>query len=414
MFSHAGAAAFKKDLANIRTLCSALGNSQEKFKSIHIAGTNGKGSVSHLLAAILQRSGYKTGLYTSPHLVDFRERIKINGQMATREFVVDFVEKNLDLIRNIQPSFFEITVAMAFEWFASNQVDVAVVEVGLGGRLDSTNILNPELSVITNISFDHQHILGNSLQIIAGEKAGIIKPEVPVVIGETHSQTKQVFIEKANQCHSPITFADQKRKILALDHQAGAMTIRLQKQGETGIKEYKSDLTGNYQAKNLVTALGATDVLQKEGWSIEEKNIHDALRQVKRLTGLRGRWEILGDHPLIIIDVAHNPAGIAEVMQQVKQLSFRKLFIITGFVKDKQIEEILALFPGKAHYFFCNANIPRAMPAQELYELAIRKGLTGEACPQVKAALEKARKIASPEDVILACGSVFLVGELLS
>lgn len=334
--------------------------------------------------------------------------------MATREFVVDFVEKNLDLIRNIQPSFFEITVAMAFEWFASNQVDVAVVEVGLGGRLDSTNILNPELSVITNISFDHQHILGNSLQIIAGEKAGIIKPEVPVVIGETHSQTKQVFIEKANQCHSPITFADQKRKILALDHQAGAMTIRLQKQGETGIKEYKSDLTGNYQAKNLVTALGATDVLQKEGWSIEEKNIHDALRQVKRLTGLRGRWEILGDHPLIIIDVAHNPAGIAEVMQQVKQLSFRKLFIITGFVKDKQIEEILALFPGKAHYFFCNANIPRAMPAQELYELAIRKGLTGEACPQVKAALEKARKIASPEDVILACGSVFLVGELLS
>lgn len=414
MFSRQGATALKKDLTNIRALCDALGNPQEKFKSIHIGGTNGKGSASHMLAAVLQKSGYKTGLYTSPHLIDFRERIKINGHMATKEFIIEFVRKNQHLIRQIQPSFFEITVAMAFDWFALQEVDMAVVEVGLGGRLDSTNILNPVLSVITNISFDHKHILGNTLKEIAGEKAGIIKPGIPVVIGETQAEIKPVFIEKTAQCGAPIHFADQERKTVALDHRKGKLVVGVQKQGENKTQSYTLDLAGNYQAKNLLTVLAATDLLQKEGWAITEKIIRTALTEVKKLTGLRGRWEVLFTHPLTVADVAHNPGGISQVMEQIKALSFRQLFILTGFVKDKDVNDILDLFPKKAAYFFCQADVPRALSAKELSDIAAKKGLSGEICPRVNVALKKAQKAASPEDVILICGSVFLIAEVLA
>lgn len=415
MFSKVGMGAFKKDLTNIITLCNSLGNPQNKFKSVHVAGTNGKGSVSHSLAAILQQSGFKTGLYTSPHLKDFRERIRINGEMVTKGFVTKFVQGHFDLIQKVQPSFFEITVAMAFEWFARNKVDVAVIEVGLGGRLDSTNIIVPEVSVITNISYDHQQLLGNTLQEIAGEKAGIIKSEIPVVIGETQQETKPVFLEKASAAHAPIIFADQKWEIKDQSENGDKLIMKLKNKNETStdLTTYELDLTGPYQSKNLLAVLSAVQVLKKQKWNIPDENVFKALSCVKKLTGLCGRWEKLGDRPLIIADVAHNVGGVEEVMKRVKILHYKQLHIVTGFVKDKPLENVLPLFPKEAKYYFCNAPIPRALPAEELVVKAAEYGLHGQSYESVQRAFIAAKLKAGAEDMILVCGSVFVVAEVV-
>lgn len=415
MFSRIGMGAFKKDLTNITALCKALDDPQNKFKSIHVAGTNGKGSVSHSLAAVLQQSGYKAGLYTSPHLKDFRERIRINGEVITEEFVIEFVQTHFDLIRKVQPSFFEITVAMAFEWFAKNTIDIAVVEVGLGGRLDSTNIIQPELSVITNISYDHQQLLGNTLREIAGEKAGIIKPGIPVVIGETQEETLPVFLGKAKAGHSSIIFADQEWEIKkeAEKDDRLILEVKHKKDDAARLYTYELDLSGPYQGKNLLTTLTAIQILREQHWNITGENMVKALSSVKKLTGLGGRWEILGHHPLIIADVAHNEGGITEIMKRIKTLSVKQLHIVTGFVKDKPLDKVLRLFPKEAIYYFCQAPIPRALPSDRLAEIAGGYDLHGETYSSVPEAFHAAKLNAGADDMILVCGSVFVVAEAL-
>ena len=412
MFSRLGAAAYKGDLTNTIKLCEAVGNPQTQFKSIHIAGTNGKGSTSHMLAAIMQTAGYKTGLYTSPHLKDFRERIKINGEMVEEAFVTEFTEQIKPLIEEIEPSFFEITVAMAFTWFAQQQVDVAIIEVGLGGRLDSTNIIIPELSVITNIGYDHTNILGNSLQEIAGEKAGIIKPGIPVVIGETLPETKPVFEHKARESDAPIFFAGKLKWIpeWKQEKQKLVVTVAINKTDER--KDYHLDLTGLYQAKNLLTVLEAAHALNKKGWEIEEKDIEAALMHVKKLTGLHGRWETIHQSPLTVLDVGHNEDGIKQITEQLEHFDFKKLHIVIGMVKDKDITKVLSLLPAYAVYYFTKAQIPRALPENLLFEKATEFGLKGNAFPTVKQALQQAIDEAHKEDMILVCGSVFIVGEV--
>ncbi|MBX5438318.1 MAG: bifunctional folylpolyglutamate synthase/dihydrofolate synthase [Thermoflavifilum sp.] len=421
MFSRIGEAAYKKDLTNIRKLCEALHHPETQFPAIHIAGTNGKGSVSHMLAAIFQQAGYKTGLYTSPHLIDFRERIRINGQMIPEEEVVAFVCKTQSLTESIGPSFFELTVAMAFDYFAREQVEMAIVETGLGGRLDSTNILMPELSIITNISFDHQHLLGNALAAIASEKAGIIKPGVPVVIGEYHPETFPVFAEKARACNSPLFLAspNQAEKTSGWVVEAGQGTEPWIFRSVTDERVWHChpDLTGNYQQKNIATVLTAIDVFNRhctEGraW-ISPDQVLAALQQVKKLTGLRGRWDIICNHPRIVLDVAHNEAGIQEVMQQTARENYRQLHVVTGFVKDKDIPAALRQFPTHAHYYFTQAQLPRALEVTTLQALAQTYGLSGQAYATVSEACAAALRQAAPDDMILVCGSVFVVGEAL-
>lgn len=414
MFSRIGEAAYKKDLTNIRKLCEALQHPEKRFPSIHIAGTNGKGSVSHMLAAIFQQAGYKTGLYTSPHLIDFRERIRINGAMIPEEEVLQFVRKTQSLTEAIGPSFFELTVAMAFEYFASQQVDIAIVETGLGGRLDSTNILMPELSIITNISFDHQHLLGNTLPAIAGEKAGIIKPSVPVVIGEYHPETFPVFTEKARACNSPLYLATEHWQVkVGIAHHPWIL------KSLTDNREWycHPDLTGIYQQKNIATVLTAMDVFLAHTAGhyrqITSGHILAALSQVKQLTGLRGRWDVVKTHPLVVVDVAHNEAGIAEVMQQTAMQHFQQLHIITGFVKDKDVAAALKQFPLHARYYFTQAQLPRALEANALAQLAQTYGLSGHVYATVGEACTAALQQAKPEDMVLVCGSVFIAGEAL-
>ncbi len=413
MFSRKGASAFKKDLAHIKILCEALGHPQKQFKSIHVGGTNGKGSVCHMLSAILQQSGYKTGLHTSPHLLDFRERIRINGNMVEKDFVVDFVEKSKSLIRQIRPSFFEISVAMAFKWFAENKVDIAVVEVGLGGRLDSTNILEPLLSVITNISLDHMALLGHTKKEIAGEKAGIIKHHTPVVIGETDIETVPVFREKARLQEAPVYFADQLLKVILKEEWFDGQKLSVEDKRNNNVEEYILDLPGNYQIPNLQTVLCTVNILRAYGWHLDMEKVQAALGRVREHTGMRGRWEILKKQPLIVADVGHNVAGIQQVMRQLSSVFFDRLFIITGFVKDKEIEEALRYYPRGATYFFCRADNPRAMPAEDLQQLASLSGLKGAAFPTVRAAYLAAEEQAAPEDMILICGSTFVVAEVL-
>lgn len=416
MFSRIGDAALKKDLTNIRLFSHGLNDPQERFKSIHIAGTNGKGSVSHMMAAILQKSGYKTGLYTSPHLKDFRERIRVNGEMISRDFVVFFIRKNFNLINDIVPSFFELTVALAFDWFAYCQVDVAVVETGLGGRLDSTNILLPEISIITNISWDHQHILGDTLAAIAGEKAGIIKERVPVVIGELSSQTQDVFVQKAALSHAPLHFAEKEWQVVKVDYGVEEMTIKLndiRSPEHPALYSYILDTAGSYQEKNICTVLSAVAVLRAKGWAIEEDCLQAGLAGARRITGLRGRWELLGTDPLIIADVGHNEAGIKEILRRLAMLTFRHLHVVTGFVKDKDVNQILRLLPDQASYYFCQARIPRALPSSELLLRASKAGLRGEAYQTVSDAYRAAKQKAEVQDLILICGSVFVVAEIL-
>ncbi len=414
MFSRIGAAAYKKDLHNTIALCDALDNPQHKFKSVHIAGTNGKGSTSHMLAAILQQAGYKTGLYTSPHLKDFRERIKVNGNMVSEDFVVDFVQRTKSLSEDIQPSFFELTVAMAFEYFAQEKVDIAIIETGLGGRLDSTNIISPVLSVITNIGYDHMNILGNTLEEIAGEKAGIIKPNVPVVIGEYLPQTKNIFLDKAKVCNAPIYFAQEDYK--AFNTYATVQTLHCTVRNfEHDIEEnFSLDLNSLYQTKNLCTVLCAEAILMQKGFSIKNEAEKFALANTKKITGLHGRWDVIAENPTVVLDVAHNEDGIKQVIAQLNFLNHAaaNTHFIIGMVKDKEVENALSLLPADAKYYFTNAHIPRAMPAAELQTKAASFNLNGNYFDDVNDAVNSAKLHAGANDLIIVCGSVFLVGEV--
>jgi len=412
MFSRIGAAAYKPDLTNTIRLCASLDNPQTKFKSVHIAGTNGKGSVSHMLAAVLQRAGYKTGLYTSPHLKDFRERIKVNGDMIREEFVVEFTKNIIPLIDEIDPSFFEITVAMAFEYFARQQVDIAVVETGLGGRLDSTNIVIPELSVITNIGLDHTNILGDSLEKIAKEKAGIIKEGIPVIVGEVLKETLPVFEKIAGEKKAPLIIASQKRHVLGWKWEKHEIIVEVAEEHNADHKVYHLDLSGLYQTKNLLTVLEACSQLQSKGYDIDHRAKLEGLKNSKTETGLHGRWEIIQHLPLVVLDVAHNEDGVKQVLEQVEITDHNELHVILGMVKDKEIDNVLKLFPKSAHYYFTQAQIPRALPTGILHNKAATWGLNGKSYPDVNTALNEARLKADPNDMILVCGSVFLVAEV--
>ena len=410
MFSRVGAAAYKADLTNTIKLCAALGNPQHQFKSIHVAGTNGKGSTSHMLASILQTAGYKTGLYTSPHLVDFRERIKIDGAYCSKEFVVDFTEKIKPLIEKIQPSFFEITVAMAFSHFAQQKVDIALIEVGLGGRLDSTNIIPPEVSIITNIGLDHTQFLGDTIPQIASEKAGIIKKEVPCIISEYTHQTKPVFDAAAMQ--TTLAYGSDLYTILNTKYAHDYLDVEVLNKKTEGIETYQLDLNGSYQAKNIIGVLGAIGILQTKGWHITNQHIHDGLSQVKKNTGLYGRWQIIGSNPTTVVDVAHNVAGIQTLLAQIPLVNHQKLHFVFGMVKDKDIDSVLALLPDHATYYFTKAQIERAIDATELQHKADAHGLKGNTYQTVNEAIAAAKKEAQATDLIVVCGSIFLVGEI--
>jgi dihydrofolate synthase/folylpolyglutamate synthase len=412
MFSRIGVAAYKKDIGNTKELCASLNNPQTKFKSIHIAGTNGKGSVSHILAAILQTAGYKTGLYTSPHLKDFRERIKIDGEMCSKEFIIDFTEKIKPQIEKLEPSFFEITVAMAFDYFAQQQVDIAVIETGLGGRLDSTNVIVPELSIITNIGWDHTNILGDTLEKIAFEKAGIIKQNIPVVIGEVINETKHVFEECALEKNAQLIYAQENFYVQDFNYENHRLKAEVVDNRKNEHHIYTLDLPGVYQTKNIISVLEAVHQLQLKGWKIKQTHVDNALKKVKHLTGLHGRWEKIKDNPTVIIDVAHNVDGIKQLIEQLEFVSYNELHIIIGFAKDKNVSDILSLLPTTANYYFTKAQIPRALNENQLADLAKLAGLNGRSFTEVNIALKEAITHAEKNDLILICGSVFLVGEV--
>lgn len=421
MFTRDGPSAFKKDLTNTLELCKRLDNPQHQFKSVHIAGTNGKGSTSHMLAAILQTAGYKTGLYTSPHLRDFRERIRINGKMIHEQHVIDFVENHKKDFEEIKPSFFEMTVAMAFDAFAREKVDIAIIEVGLGGRLDSTNVITPLLSVITNIGWDHMNMLGDTLQLIAGEKAGIIKPGIPVIVGEYQPEVADIFIDKAKSVNAPISFASGEWDVLKSEIGSQKSEIELEyldfevqkKNSPLTTHHLRLDLPGTYQLKNAKTVLSAVDELRRQGFIISDDHIKDALKQVKKLTGLHGRWEILSRDPLTICDTGHNPEGITEVLKNIGYVSFLNLHFVIGVVNDKDISKILAMLPKHATYYFCKPDIPRGLNAESLKEQAESFGLHGEIYISVKAAFNAAQSNAVKHDLVFVGGSTFVVAEIV-
>ncbi|TAF55140.1 MAG: bifunctional folylpolyglutamate synthase/dihydrofolate synthase [Sphingobacteriia bacterium] len=410
LFSRMGAAAYKKDLHNTVALCTALGEPQKAFKTIHVAGTNGKGSVSHMLAACLQAAGYKTGLYTSPHLEDFRERIKINGAMCSKDFVVDFTQRISPLIETLEPSFFEITVAMAFDYFRAESVDIAVIETGLGGRLDSTNVILPQLSIITQIGWDHMNLLGNSLEAIAFEKAGIIKNGVPVVIGETLPETQPIF--QAAAVNSPLVFAQHQRYVNDWVWTGKQLDVTVVEVAGNAYQHYCLDLPGYYQTKNLITLLEALHQLRLQGWNLPEKTVQHALKNVRSLTGFHGRWEKLQESPDLVLDVAHNMDGMKLVLEQIELSAYAKVHWVLGMVKDKDIAAVLALLPPGADYYFTQAHIPRALEAGDLMEAALAHGLKGQVYSSVNEAIGAALTLAHPGDLVLVCGSVFLVGEV--
>ncbi len=410
MFSRQGESAYKKDLTNIIALCEALGNPQNNFKTIHVAGTNGKGSTAHMLAAIFQQAGYKCGLYTSPHLIDFRERIKVNGLRCHEKFVVEFVEKIKPLIYQIQPSFFEITVAMAFSYFSNEKVDLAIIEVGLGGRLDSTNIIHPLLSIITNIGWDHMHMLGNTLPLIAAEKAGIIKEKTPVVIGENQPEVAEVFKTTAAGKQAPVYFASDNYYVTDWKYEHHYLNISVfHHDNQDG---YTLDLTGIYQLKNLITVLQSVQVMRELGYAVDDASLKFALSHTKKLTGLKGRWELIRHDPTVIADVAHNYDGVKQVLSQIEHLTYNQLHFIIGLVKDKEIDPVLALLPKSARYYFTRAAIPRALDENVLATQAKSHGLSGLAFGDINRALEAALQHASKDDLVIICGSIFLIAEL--
>jgi dihydrofolate synthase/folylpolyglutamate synthase len=416
MFHRVGAAACKADLSNTLAICDVLKYPENKFKSIHIAGTNGKGSTSHMLAAILQAAGYKTGLYTSPHLKDFRERIRINGKMIPRQRIVNFVAEYQNDFEKIAPSFFEWTVGLAFHYFADENIDIAVIETGLGGRLDSTNVIQPLASVITNISWDHANLLGNSLRKIASEKAGIIKKNTPVIIGETQKEVKTVFTQRAKSGNAPIFFADQIYSIhnIRSSMKAPFHSLIDVKSGRTSvIKNLYCGLSGFYQQKNYCTVLAAVDELHRQGFVITMRHIRRGMAKVQLLTGLQGRWQVIGQRPLIIADTGHNEAGIRNIVQQLKHTPHQQLHILFGMVNDKDIDPILNLLPKKAKYYFCAAQLPRALDATILSQKANSHGLKGRVYASVHKAMQAAKKAAGKKDLIFVGGSTFVVAEAL-
>jgi dihydrofolate synthase/folylpolyglutamate synthase len=413
MFQRIGAAAYKANLNNSFELDNYFGHPHKLFKSIHIAGTNGKGSVSHILAAVIQNAGYKTGLYTSPHLKDFRERIKINGIEIPEQYIIDFVEKHRVAFGPIMPSFFELTMAMAFKYFADENVDVALIETGLGGRLDSTNIITPVLSVITNISKDHTQFLGDTLRLIAGEKAGIVKNSIPVVIGETQAEVLDVFVSKAVLEKSPLYIADQVFQIdYALNSIDEKQVFQVYKHSNLVYPNLKLDLLGLYQKKNVMTILQAIDILNNKGFKIENEAIYSGFENATKITGFKGRWQTIGHNPRIICDTGHNEAGIAEIVKQIETIPYKKLHIVFGVVEDKNIDAILEMMPKNAGYYFTKANIPRALDEKLLMQKAGLKGLRGDCYPTVEKALQIAKQNAEKEDFIFIGGSTFVVAEI--
>ena len=413
MYQRIGGAAYKADLNNTIALLEHLGNPHRNFKSVHVAGTNGKGSTSNMLASIFQEAGYKTGLYTSPHLRDFRERIRINGEMIPEENVVSFIERNKEQFEKMELSFFEMTVGMAFDYFSNEKVDIAIVEVGMGGRLDSTNLITPELSVITNIGLDHVQFLGDTLEKIAGEKAGIIKEGIPVVIGETQPETHQVFEDKAKECHSPIYFADQ---VFDCDKiHIESMTLQeydIWKNNELYLEACEIPLMGNYQKKNLTTVICAADQL-RDKFNLNDSDIRDGIANVIRNTHLMGRWQILSHDPLTIADTGHNVDGIREVVSQLQEMTYNKLHFVIGMVNDKDIDHVLQLLPHSCEYYFCKADIPRGLDAKILAEKAFDLGLRGKVYSSVRDAFLSAQNDAHFDDVVFVGGSNFIVAEVV-
>ena len=408
-FQQIGQSAYKEGLNTTFALDEYFGHPHTLFKTIHVAGTNGKGSCSHTLAAILQCAGYKTGLYTSPHLIDFRERIRVNGEPISKLFVTNFIEQHKSFYEPIHPSFFELTTAMAFDYFANQHVDVAVIEVGLGGRLDCTNIIHPDLCVITNISFDHVQFLGNTLAKIAGEKAGIIKENVPVVIGETNKETRPIFDLKAKEMNAPIYFAeDEQLLISAIPNQKGFL---YQTKNYTNLQ---GELGGLCQIKNTNTLLSALQRLKEIGYHINETDIRNGFMQVSELTGLMGRWQKISNHPTVVCDTGHNIGGFQYITSQLKRQSYRILRIVFGMVNDKDIRGVLKMLPKEAVYYFTQASVKRAIPAKELQALSASYQLQGECYPTVKEALEEARKDSLETDFIFIGGSSFIVADFLT
>jgi len=390
MYQRQGATAFKKDLTNTLALAEHLDNPHQKFKSIHVAGTNGKGSTSHMLASVLQEAGYKVGLYTSPHLKDFRERIKVNGKLIRKNCVINFVKRNQFFLEAQKLSFFEMTVGLALEHFAKQQVDIAVIEVGLGGRLDSTNIITPEVSVITNIGYDHTQMLGETLSKIAFEKAGIMKENIPVIIGEKQEEVLDVFIAQADKMNADLTIAEDEV-----------------------VDNYKTDLQGAYQLKNIKTGIQAIKILRVKGFKISDENIRDGFLHVVKNTGLLGRWQILSYQPMVICDTAHNKEGLTDVLKQLSEVAHEKLHIVLGVVNDKNLETLLPMFPKTAQYYFCKPNIPRGLDAVILQEKAAKCSLYGGIYTSVDQALKKAKTIAKTDDLIFVGGSTFVVAEVV-
>jgi dihydrofolate synthase/folylpolyglutamate synthase len=415
MFQRVGTAGFKKGLDNAWTLSKAMGQPERKFRSIHVAGTNGKGSSSHMLAAVLQAAGYRVGLYTSPHLREFTERIRLDGQELPADFLVDWVARWRPLFEEVQPSFFEMCVALAYDYFAQMEVDVAVIEVGLGGRLDSTNIITPLVALITNISYDHQNLLGDTLPLIAAEKAGIIKPGVLVVVSQTQPEVRAVFEDQARQEGSALLFADElyrAERTGAEDGTSGSQVFDLKRAGRPYLEDVALGLLGHYQRLNLPGVLAVLDELRRQGFELPEAAVRRGLREVTKLTGLRGRWSIIGQQPLVVCDTGHNEAGLRLVLEQLRRLRYRRLHMVIGTVNDKDVAKMLALLPPEASYYFCQAAIPRALAGDELAAMATAAGLRGQNYGPVPAAVAAARQAAQPDDVVFIGGSTFVVAEV--
>lgn len=413
MFQRIGNIAFKKSLDNIIALCDALGQPQYKFKSVHVAGTNGKGSSSHMLAAVLQQAGYKTGLYTSPHLKSFTERVRIDGEELPKQYLIDFVEQNKSLFEHVKPSFFEMTVALAFKYFADEQVDIAVIEVGLGGRLDSTNIIQPEVSLITNIGYDHQSLLGNTLAEIAGEKAGIIKAHTPAVVSLRQQELVPVFEQKAQQELAPLYFATDSIEVRPVSQQLDGQTFDVYRHSTLWLPKLQADLAGIYQQYNLPGVLQTLLLLTTDkGYTITDDHIRQGIANTKQLTGLKGRWQVLSYDPLTICDTGHNEDGVKQILSQLKALAPKRVHFVFGAVNDKDVSTILKLLPKAYTYYFCQAQIPRALPVAELYSQAKELGLQGQAYGTVAEAIQAARENANADEVIFIGGSTFVVAEI--
>mgnify|MGYP000854502339 FL=1 len=414
MYQRVGKMAYKANLDNTIALDQHFKHPHTKYKTIHVAGTNGKGSTSHMLASVLMDAGYSVGLYTSPHLKSFRERIRVNGQMVPEQFVVDFTALHQGIFEELKPSFFEMTVAMAFEYFAQQKVDVAVIEVGLGGRLDSTNIISPEISIITNIGLDHTDLLGNTIELIAAEKAGIIKPDTPIVIGETQPQLIALFEERAKKLNAPILFADKMYSVsIKESNEQGKQAFKVERNGSILFENLSIDLLGNYQIKNLPGVLTAIPLLVEKGFCIKKKNITNGLANIVTKTGLIGRWQLLGRNPLIICDTGHNVDGIRCIVEQISKTPHNKTHFVLGMVGDKDIDGILELLPKSARYYFANASIPRALSVNELATKSKSHGLIGQSYQSVSEAIKNAKTNAQPNDLIFIGGSTFTVADAL-